>query len=443
MSAEQYSSMCTCCNEPHTPDCITISGNNQQFIENLLFSPPPIERNSVTSLKRRASIFSIAEECVHNWKQFEVKKDGVLYQCGLCNEFETRLFNNTYYSRGSFEGKPEEQNVYHNTTESTTGNHHYNVLHPVCNDHGDPVITEENESAIADDTVKKIKTPPNYNNGQVYKITNTVNDIVYVGATTRTLQNRFAQHKYEAKDGSCNTSAISTAMKEIGVDKFNIEHVDWVSSDNKKQLEEYETLWIWNFRTNGMKLYNTFKEGTTSEPSGMEGVCDDPPKKRWRVIVGYKNRHRKITISISYRNRDKSEALEEAKEQRIDYLRSIGQTPVYTELPNKSKLIYSNNEDRMSVSPEPPSAPHNSPIKELPKPDPSGFRSPKIIHVDDESVGDADDELEIEEWSDNSNECAHVWMGLTNEQGEVCLKCCEDREISSDDETCDDITCYG
>jgi group I intron endonuclease len=70
----------------------------------------------------------------------------------------------------------------------------------------------------------------------VYKITNTVNDRIYIGLTTCDLKKRWKEHKSAAKTGS--EKPLYRAMQKYGVDKFHIE-VAYVASsiEEMRQVE--------------------------------------------------------------------------------------------------------------------------------------------------------------------------------------------------------------
>ena len=72
----------------------------------------------------------------------------------------------------------------------------------------------------------------------IYKITNTVNDKIYVGQTTRTLEQRKWQHLNAVKNGHKNH--LYNAMRKYGVDKFKFEKIcDVDSIENLNILERY------------------------------------------------------------------------------------------------------------------------------------------------------------------------------------------------------------
>ena len=67
----------------------------------------------------------------------------------------------------------------------------------------------------------------------VYKMTNQINDKVYVGSTKSCLARRLSQHRCSCKDGK---SQLYQAMRELGADKFNIELL--VECDDLRKREQ-------------------------------------------------------------------------------------------------------------------------------------------------------------------------------------------------------------
>lgn len=75
--------------------------------------------------------------------------------------------------------------------------------------------------------------------GHIYKITNRVNNKVYIGQTRYTIEHRWNQHlrAYREKRPVC----LYAAMEKYGLDNFSIESLEEVSSD---KLDEREIFWI-------------------------------------------------------------------------------------------------------------------------------------------------------------------------------------------------------
>lgn len=99
--------------------------------------------------------------------------------------------------------------------------------------------------------------------GYIYKITNDVNNKVYIGLTTKTLQDRFKQHKYKAKEQQTNKDNkqhLYNAMNLYGEDKF---HISLIEECDNNILPQREIYWI--------KQYDSYNNGYNSTLGG-EGV---------------------------------------------------------------------------------------------------------------------------------------------------------------------------
>ena len=82
----------------------------------------------------------------------------------------------------------------------------------------------------------------------VYKITNKINNKIYIGQTTETIEKRFKRHcGYQLDDNTY----IHRAIKKYGKDNFYIEQID--EANNQQELNEKELYWI--------KFYQSDKEG--------------------------------------------------------------------------------------------------------------------------------------------------------------------------------------
>lgn len=94
----------------------------------------------------------------------------------------------------------------------------------------------------------------------VYKITNLINNKIYIGQTTETLAQRFSRHcGYQLNDGTY----LHTAMKKYGVENFVIEQID-VAKD-QEELDELEIYWI-NF-------YNACNNDIGYNLKNVKGKC--------------------------------------------------------------------------------------------------------------------------------------------------------------------------
>lgn len=90
--------------------------------------------------------------------------------------------------------------------------------------------------------------------GCIYKIINDINDKVYVGETTRSLEDRFSEHCFDKR----STSKIHKAIQELGWQHFKIVEIEKVPLS---QIFERETYWV--------QYYNSYKNGYNGTPDGQ------------------------------------------------------------------------------------------------------------------------------------------------------------------------------
>lgn len=105
--------------------------------------------------------------------------------------------------------------------------------------------------------------------GYIYKITNTVNDKLYIGQTIYTLKDRFRRHFYDAQKSDAK---IYRAMKKHGFENFFISLIEEVDDE---LLDEREIYWIAHF--------DSYKHGYNSTIGGLGNACieREPIRKLW------------------------------------------------------------------------------------------------------------------------------------------------------------------
>ena len=92
--------------------------------------------------------------------------------------------------------------------------------------------------------------------GFIYKITNRVNNKVYIGQTRFTIEHRFKQH-IKNFNTEHRKQPLYSAFAKYGIENFNIEVLEEVEFDQLNQREKY---WI--------AYYNSFKEGYNATLGG-------------------------------------------------------------------------------------------------------------------------------------------------------------------------------
>lgn len=101
----------------------------------------------------------------------------------------------------------------------------------------------------------------------IYKITNSVNNKIYIGATRVPVEDRWARHLHDCDRG--HQLAIYRAMRKYGYINFNIETID-TSATSEEELRDLETHYIlkYNSINNGYNdSYNNYCIQKTSHAS--------------------------------------------------------------------------------------------------------------------------------------------------------------------------------
>lgn len=88
----------------------------------------------------------------------------------------------------------------------------------------------------------------------VYKISNSINGFIYIGATTQILEKRFYQHISSKR----YNHLLYREMILHGKEKFTIQEIERCSSE--KEMLERETYWIEFYKSNkDIKIYNLIR----------------------------------------------------------------------------------------------------------------------------------------------------------------------------------------
>lgn len=90
--------------------------------------------------------------------------------------------------------------------------------------------------------------------GYIYKISNDVNDNVYIGSTMRSIELRFNEHCFDDR----STSLIHKAIKEIGYIHFKVEELEKVEFSHLYEREKY---WV--------QFYDSYNNGYNKTPDGQ------------------------------------------------------------------------------------------------------------------------------------------------------------------------------
>lgn len=98
----------------------------------------------------------------------------------------------------------------------------------------------------------------------IYKITNTLNDKIYIGLTTKSIEKRFSQHCQKKN----NSRLISKAIKKYGKENFIIEEIDGANSISELNYKEQHYI----------HKFNSVKEGYNLASGGRFSKHSDETK---------------------------------------------------------------------------------------------------------------------------------------------------------------------
>ena len=143
----------------------------------------------------------------------------------------------------------------------------------------------------------------------VYKISNSVNSKVYIGQTTRPVQDRFNRHINDAMNDVLDTH-FARAIRLYGPDKFSIEIIDTAS--NQDELTQKEHDWI--------IYYNSVEDGynETDAVSKCGGNTYISKTEEELKAIGEKLRQSKIGGKNPHAARIKCKNIETEKEYFFD-----------------------------------------------------------------------------------------------------------------------------
>jgi len=134
--------------------------------------------------------------------------------------------------------------------------------------------------------------------GKIYKITNKINNKVYIGCTVTSLEKRYYEHLYRCFKSDYK-SKLYNSIKKYGVENFTIE-----------LIEECDVNKIYETEKKYIELYDSFKNGLNSTFGG-EGCLGyiHSPEIRKKISKATKegNSHKGKTYKILYGENEKEE----------------------------------------------------------------------------------------------------------------------------------------
>lgn len=113
-------------------------------------------------------------------------------------------------------------------------------------------------------------------NYKIYKITNQINEKIYVGKTILDLQDRFKQHIYDSQKDQLCQRPLYSAMNKYGVENFHIELIEECAIEKSNEREIY---WI--------EYYHGYSQGYNATLGGDGKILYDYDKIAELIANGY------------------------------------------------------------------------------------------------------------------------------------------------------------
>lgn len=95
---------------------------------------------------------------------------------------------------------------------------------------------------------------------KIYKITNKINGMMYIGQTSKSLEDRWKQHCRDVKSKHA-CFKLQKAIREFGAENFTVELIDVATT--KEEANKKEVFWI--------MLYDATEQGYNTSPGGRNG----------------------------------------------------------------------------------------------------------------------------------------------------------------------------
>ena len=111
--------------------------------------------------------------------------------------------------------------------------------------------------------------------GYIYKITCKIDSKIYIGKTTKTIEERFKEHIATSKKENSyrHKSHLYSAMRKYGVENFFIDVIE--CCDSKEQLDKRERYWIKELNTRDSNVGYNIHEGGTGGKTQLEYKCTE------------------------------------------------------------------------------------------------------------------------------------------------------------------------
>jgi len=158
----------------------------------------------------------------------------------------------------------------------------------------------------------------------IYKLTNTLNNKIYIGLTTESISERCRKRIAEAKYRDSRNSYILNAIRKHGSEVFKVEQID--TAITLEELQQKEIFYIQQYNSTNRKIgYNLTKGGEGN--LGLKMSDETKEKIRQKRLGNKWSNERKLKHSetLKSKNIDHSKAIENCKLHNLKTSKKVGE----------------------------------------------------------------------------------------------------------------------
>ena len=120
--------------------------------------------------------------------------------------------------------------------------------------------------------------------GYIYKITNNINNKIYIGQTIRSLEKRWKEHIFKSKSGDHMNLPLARAIRKYGAENFTISLIEEVADEELNDREKYY-----------INYYDSYHTGYNATLGGDGGIAHTISDEEAKKILSYWNEHKTIS----------------------------------------------------------------------------------------------------------------------------------------------------
>ena len=191
-----------------------------------------------------------------------------------------------------------------------------------------------------------------YQQGKIYCIRNTINDMIYIGSTCQKLSQRMTNHRSDMNKPTHQNMKLYKAMNELGKENFYIQLVEDYPCENIEQLLKRETELMLehkadlNKNKNGRTVLERYKE---YKQTHEEEIKESNKKYREANKETLKQKKREDYIKNREHRIQQVNANRKTNKEKYDATRKKFYEANKEELIAKSKARYEENKDEINA----------------------------------------------------------------------------------------------